>query len=583
MMMASTPIRGADGGLTAVLTARLDEQSLSAVISRRTNVHETDDAYLVNTSNLFVTQPRFITDPLILRQEVHTESVNRCLQQESGVLETVDYRDVPAFVVYRWIPDRQVCLLMKIDQAEAYAPIRAFGGRIALISVIGLLAATAVAVALARTMTRPILALQNGVSHFAKGELDRRLDESTRDELGELAGEFNRMADALVEQQTHLRRRAEEFFNLTLDLLCTVDPSGRLLDVNPAWEQVLDYRVDELRGQQLTNLIHPDDLEEIAYATQRVMSKKTERFECRCRHKNGEYRWFAWVVVLSPHDQLLYAAARDISERRAVEEKLRQQTEELERSNRDLEQFAYIASHDLQEPLRLVTSNVQLLARRYQGKLGRDAEEFIGFAVEAANRMRGLIGDLLVYSKVGATGKEFAPVALEGIFERAMDSLKPMLEETGAVVTHDLLPRVLGNDVQMAQLFQSLIENAIKFHGMEAPRVHVGVRHLGERLLFFVQDNGIGIDPQYTERVFVLFQRLHSQEQYPGRGVGLAISRKIIERHGGRIWVDSELGRGATFYFTLEPAEHWTPAAVPSEVVTPRTKDTVVDRATDLI
>jgi light-regulated signal transduction histidine kinase (bacteriophytochrome) len=157
-----------------------------------------------------------------------------------------------------------------------------------------------------------------------------------------------------------------------------------------------------------------------------------------------------------------------------------------------------------------------------------------------------------------------------------------MLQETNAIVTHDSLPVVVGNDVQMVQLFQSLIENAVKFHGVDVPRVHVGVRHLGERLLFFVQDNGIGIDPQYTERVFVLFQRLHSQDQYPGRGVGLAISRKIVERHGGRIWVDSEPGRGATFYFTLEPAEHWTPE-VPSEVVKPRTKDTVVDRAKDLI
>jgi PAS domain S-box-containing protein len=437
--------------------------------------------------------------------------------------------------------------------------------------------------ALARTMTRPILALQEGVSQFAKGKLDQRLDGSARDELGELAGEFNRMADALAEQQTHMRRRAEEFFNLTLDLLCTVNASGRLLDVNPAWERVLDYQMDELRGQMLTNMVHPDDLEEMTYAIQQVMNKKTGRFECRCRHKNGEYRWLTWVVVLAPHDQLIYGAARDFTERRAAEEKLRQQTEALERSNRDLEQFVYIASHDLQEPLRIVTSNVQLLARRYQGKLGRDAEEFIGFAVEAANRLRSLIGDLLVYSKMGAHGKEFAPVALETTLDRVMDSLKPLLEETGASVTHDPLPVVWGNEVQMAQLFQSLIENAVKFHGVEAPRVHVWVRHLDERLLFFVQDNGIGIEPQYTERVFVLFQRLHSHEQYPGRGVGLAISRKIVERHGGRIWVDSEPGRGATFYFTLEPAEHWTPAAVPSEVVTPRAKDTVVDRAKDLI
>ena len=583
VMTASIPLRGADGGLVGVLTAQLDVHSLSAVINRRTDIHETDESYLVDTSDHFVTQPRLMNDLALLQKEVHTEAVNRCLQQESGLLETVDYRDVPAFVVYRWLPEHQLCLVVKIDQAEAYTPIRAFGRTITVISVVALLVAAGIALALARTMTRPILALQNGVSRFARGELDLRLDESSDDELGELAGEFNKMADALVERQTHLRRRAEEFFNLTLDLLCTVDSSGRLLDLNPAWEKTLGHGVEELRGYLLTNLIHPDDLGVATAALQQVTTKKEGRFESRCLHKNGEYRWLAWVVVFSFQDQLLYAAARDITERRGAEEKLRKQAEELERSNRDLEQFAYIASHDLQEPLQLVSSNVHLLARRYQGKLDKDADEFVSFAVEAADRMKGLIGDLLAYSSVGARSREFAPVVLEKVFTRVMDHLKPVIQSTGALVTHDPLPPVLGDKVQMFQLFQNLIENAIKFHGAQLPRIHVGVQQLGERWLFFVQDNGIGMEPQFTERVFVLFQRLHNQEQYPGRGVGLAISRKIVERHGGRIWVDSEPGKGATFYFTLDPAERWTPEIVPAEVVKPRTKDTIVDRATDLI
>lgn len=581
-MMASIPVRASSGELNGVLTARLDVESLNAVINRRTNVHETDESYLVNASNLFVTQPRLISSPAILQQKVRTEDIVNCLQGESGVIETVDYRGVPAFMAYRWLPDRQLCLVVKIDQSEAYIPIRAFGVRIAAISVIALLVAGAFALALSRTMTRPILALQDGVSRFGKGELSLRLDQSSGDELGELAGEFNKMADALVEQQTHLRQRAEEFFNLTLDLLCTIDSSGRLQDLNPAWEQTLGYTVDELRGQMLVNLIYPEDLSGATTALRRVANQKTGRLECRCLHKDGNYSWLAWAFVLSPHDQLLYAAARDVTERRSSEEKLQRQTDELERSNRDLEQFAYIASHDLQEPLRIVTNNIQLLARRYQGKLDKDADEFIGFALEASSRMRSLIGDLLAYSRVGARSKEFAPVTLEKIFARVMEYLSPIVESTHAIVTHDPLPPVLGDNVQMIQLFQNVIENAIKFHGAEMPRIHVGVRQLGERWLFFVQDNGIGIDPQYAQRVFVLFQRLHNEQQYPGRGVGLAISRKIIERHGGSIWVDSELAKGTTLYFTLLPAERWTPALVSPEVVKPR-KDTVVDRATDLI
>ncbi|MFT3890955.1 MAG: ATP-binding protein [Anaerolineales bacterium] len=581
-MIASTPLRSDSGGLIGVLTARLDVKSLSTVIQRRTNVHETDESYLVNSSSHFVTPPRFISVPAALQQEVRTDDIVRCLQGESGVIETVDYRDVPAFMAYRWLSDRQLCLVVKIDQAEAYIPIQAFGVRITVISVIALLVAGALASALSRTMTRPILVLQNGVARFGKGDLGLRLDQSSGDELGELAGEFNKMADALVEQQTHLRQRAEEFFNLTLDLLCTVDASGRLQDLNPAWEQTLGHSVDELRGQMLVNLIHPDDLNGATTALRRVANQKTGHLECRCLHQDGNYRWLAWSFVFSTEDQLLYAAARDITERRSSEEKLQRQTDELERSNRDLEQFAYIASHDLQEPLRIVTNNVQLLANRYQGKLDKDADEFIGFALDASSRMKGLIGDLLAYSRVGARSKEFTPVILEKIFARVMEYLRPMIESTHAIVTHDPLPSVLADNVQMIQLFQNVVENAIKFHSVETPRIHVGVRQLGERWLFFVQDNGIGIDPQYAQRVFVLFQRLHNEQQYPGRGVGLAISRKIVERHGGSIWVDSEMGKGTTFYFTLMPAERWMPALVPPEVVKPR-KDTVIDRATDLI
>jgi PAS domain S-box-containing protein len=581
---ASAPLRTPDGRLLGVLAGRLDIEEMNAIISRRTGLRETDDAYLVNTSSLFVTQPRFVSDPAVLLRGIHTEHVNRCLNQESGVIQSVDYRGVPVLVVYSWLPERDLCLVVKMDETEAYRPARAFGGTIAAISVVGLLIAASIGGALARSLTRPILALQVGATRFGRGDLDMRLSETSRDELGQLAGEFNKMAEALAEQQTHLRRRAEQFFNLTLDLLCTVSPDGRLVDLNPAWERTLGYNRDEVRGHPLKELFHPDDQAMTMAALQRVTNEPAAgRFESRCRHKEGHYRWLAWAVVISPQDQLLYAAARDITERYLAEEKLRQQTEELERSNRELEQFAYVASHDLQEPLRLVSSYVQLLARRYQGKLDQDADEFIGFAVEGANRMKSLITDLLAYSRVGSRGKEFAPVEMEEIFKRVIGTLQLAIDEVGATVTHDPLPAVLGDAVQIIQLLQNLIGNAIKFRGTEPPRVHVGAAQLREHWLFFVRDNGIGIDPQHTERVFVIFQRLHLQEEYPGTGIGLAICRKIVERHGGRIWVDSEPGKGATFYFTLQPAESLAPEVAQSEVVKPQPRDAVVDRASDLI
>lgn len=583
VMMAASPFRDVNGKLLGVLAARLDIESLNAVISRRTNLHETDDAYLVNTSNLLVTRPRFIEDPDLLKQAVYTQHVMQCLQQKNGVLEAPDYRNVPSFVAYRWIPAHQVCLVVKIDQAEAYDPIRGFGRTILWISVAGLLIAALLAITLARSMTHPILELQHGVARFAKGELGLRLDETSGDELGELAAEFNRMAEALAEEQTFVRRRAEEFFNLTLDLLCTINSSGRVVDPNPAWEKTLGYDRETLRGHLLINLVHPDDLGLMNNALQTATGGTAANFEARCRHKNGGYHWLSWVVVRSSVDQLLYSAARDITQRRLSEQNLQHKTEELERSNRELEQLAYVASHDLQEPLRIVQSNVQRLARRYEDKLDKNADEQIASALERTERMKNLLTDLSIYSRIGSQGTKFVSVSLEETLKQVTENLHLMIDAFDVTLTHDALPAVIGDNAQMVQLFQNLIANSIKFRGREAPRIHIGSRLAGQHWLFYVRDNGIGIDPQYTERVFVVFQRLHSYEQYPGTGIGLAIARKIVERHGGRIWVDSEPGKGATFYFTLQPAETVLPEQLPAEVNKTRTRDSVVDRASDLI
>lgn len=582
-MTASAPLKMSNGELVGVVTSRLDLEGMNSIIARRTGLHQTDDAYLVNTSSLFVTQPRFISNPAVLQRGIHTQAVDRCLEQKSGVVEAPDYRNVQAFVVYRWLPDRNLCLIVKLDKTEAYRPARVFGGTIAAISAIALLTAAALAFALARSLTRPILALQEGAERFGRGELDMRLDEVSKDELGQLAIEFNRMAEALAEQQTLLRRRAEQFFNLSPDLLCTISSSNRIQDLNPAWEQTLGFPRDELKGRLLTSFVHPDDLSATQTALRRISKEGSGRFENRCRHNNGLYRWLAWVVVRSSQDQLLYAAARDITDRRLVEERMRQQSEELERSNRELEEFAYVASHDLQEPLRLVSSHVQLLARRYSGRLDKDADEFIEFAIDGTNRLKSLISDLLAYSKVGTSGRAYTAVDMESVLAQVLENLRTSLDDNRVVITHDPLPQVLGDYEQMTQLLQNLIDNSIKFRGKEAPRVHVGARQLSERWLLFVRDNGIGIDPQYTERVFVIFQRLHSRDDYPGTGIGLAICRKIVERHGGHIWVDSEPGKGATFYFTLQPVEGWLQETLPSELPVQRPKDTIADRATDLI
>ena len=245
----------------------------------------------------------------------------------------------------------------------------------------------------------------------------------------------------------------------------------------------------------------------------------------------------------------------EISERRRAEEALEKKTEELARSNRDLEQFAYVASHDLQEPLRMVTSYVQLLARRYKGKLDADADEFIVFAMDGAMRMWRLINDLLAYSRVRTESSELESTDCAAVLRQSLDNLKVTMEENGAVVTHEALPTVTANSPQLMQLFQNLIGNAIKFRGSEPPRIHVSASRNGKGWTFAVRDNGIGIAPEYAKRIFILFQRLHGREKYSGTGIGLAICQKIVERHGGHIWVESDLGKGATFYFTLPASD----------------------------
>ena len=223
----------------------------------------------------------------------------------------------------------------------------------------------------------------------------------------------------------------------------------------------------------------------------------------------------------------------------------------LKRSNAELERFAYVASHDLQEPLRMVTSYLQLLERRYKDRLDGDALEFINYAVDGSNRMKTLISDLLAYSRVGTRGKEFALTDCEEILGRVLGNLQISLEENRAKVTHDPLPKLMADDVQLESLFQNLIGNAVKFHGKKPPKIHVGVKKDEKDWIFSVSDNGIGIDPQYFERIFIIFQRLHNREEYPGTGIGLAISKRIVERHGGRIWIESQPEKGSTFFFTL--------------------------------
>jgi PAS domain S-box-containing protein len=344
----------------------------------------------------------------------------------------------------------------------------------------------------------------------------------------------------------------EEFFALSQDLLAVVALDGSFQCLNPAWERTLGFSDAELREMPFIELIDAADREAALNEWRQVLSgHSTLSLTSRCRVKDGSTRWMLWTAATQA-DDLVYLVVRDVTEQKRLEEELAKWMDDANRAKTELQQFAYVASHDLREPLRMVSSYVQLLARRYKGKLDSDADDFIAFAVDGASRMQGLISDLLTYSRVSTHGKPFEPTDCEAVIDRVAVNLQVQIEESQATITRDALPTVVADPTQLVQLFYNLIGNAIKFRSSERrPEIHVGAQVTDGNWLFMVRDNGIGIDPQHADRIFIIFQRLHSKDAYPGTGLGLAVAKKIVERHGGRIWVESEPGTGATFYFTI--------------------------------
>ena len=241
----------------------------------------------------------------------------------------------------------------------------------------------------------------------------------------------------------------------------------------------------------------------------------------------------------------------EVAERKRAEDELAEKAEELSRSNTELEQFAYVASHDLQEPLRMVSSFVEILAKDYEEKFDEQAEKYMGFVLDGARRMKALIDDLLSFSRVGTRELIRGPINCDDVVRMVISDLRAIIDDNKAAVTHDPLPTVLADPTQMTQLFQNLISNGIKFRGEHSPHIHVSAEERGEEWVLSVQDDGIGIEPRHFDRIFLMFQRLHQRSEYPGTGIGLAMCKKIVENHGGKIWLESEVGKGSTFYFGL--------------------------------
>jgi PAS domain S-box-containing protein len=368
------------------------------------------------------------------------------------------------------------------------------------------------------------------------------------------------------------RKRAEEVHehlaavvDSSEDAIISKDLNGTINAWNRGAEKIFGYTASEVVGKPMLMLFPPELVDEEPSILARIRNGQSiDHFETvRIRKDGTRIDVSATISPIRDSSGAIVGAskiARDITERKQAERQLAAQAEELARSNADLEQFAYVASHDLQEPLRMVTTYTQLLSERYRGKLDENADKFLGYAGEGAQRMQVLIQDLLAFSRIGRNGYTSASVDCCAVMKEVLLTLDSAIQESGAIVTHAELPAVWADRTQVAQVFQNLIGNAIKFRGKEPPAVSVRAEKTDQQWQFSVSDNGIGIAPEYAENIFVVFQRLHARTEYPGNGIGLAICKKIIEHYHGKIWLQSQAGSGSTFKFTL-------PARGPEEKV----------------
>ncbi len=419
-----------------------------------------------------------------------------------------------------------------------------------------------------KSVIDPLKALSAGAEKIGAGNFDYVAEIKRDDEVGKMALAFNTMIERLRERTDALRKAKDELeikvqertaelkaasaynrslIEASLDPLVTINPQGKITDVNSATEKITGCSAQELIGTDFADYFSEPDNARAGYKLV-FQEGLVKNYELAIRHKNG---WLTPVIYNASlyrdgDGQVVgvFAAARDITERKRAEE-------ELTRSNEDLQQFAYVASHDLQEPLRNVASCLQLLEKEYRDKLDPTADQYIHYSVEGAVRMKALILDLLAYSRVATKGRPPERTDCELVLDLALQNLHSAIAETGAVITRDPLPTILGDGGQLLQVFQNLIGNAIKFRRDEPPQIHMSAAKNKNEWIFSIKDNGIGIESRHLDRIFIIFQRLHKRSQYDGTGMGLAIAKKVVERHGGQIWVESQPGVGTTFYFTI--------------------------------
>jgi len=571
-MTIATPVVADNGTTIAILAGHLDLSTMEAILSQGWDLTGTEDTYLVNETGKFVTEPRF-GEGYALAQGTQTDGIERALRGETGTGIYIDYRGEEVLGAHLWIEDRKLALLTEIDLGESLQPVVRMRTTVIAVGAVIAFLGMVLGIALATHFVRPIRTLVAAAGQIGEGNLDHQVEVNRRDETATLARAFNAMAANLkrvtasrdlLDQEVERRRRIEaelrqsktvtdHIIESLPGLFYQISEDRRFVRWNHQLRETIGYSDEEISTLSPLALFGGGDRVRVEETISRLFQYGDADISADLIARDGSttpYLFTGKRCMIAGHPYLI-GMGTDISGLKKIEDRLRQSMDELERSNQELEQFAYVASHDLQEPLRMVSSYTQLLEKRYGSSLDQDAKDFIHFAVDGAQRMRQLINDLLAFSRVQSHGMPFKRVDLNDVFDAACSNMSVAIQESAARLTHDRLPTVVADEAQMTSVFQNLIANAIKFRSERPLRIHVSTHDQDNEWMLCVADNGIGIDSAFHDRIFILFQRLHTRSEHPGTGIGLALCRRILERHGGRIWVESVEGEGATFRFTL--------------------------------
>ncbi len=610
-LTVSAPILDDQGGPLGTLVVQLEMDELNAITSDRTGLGETGETYLINKYGFMITSSRFSEDTF-LKQKVDTQNARECLADgvamRRGVLAEghecsakvyVDYRGVRVLGVHAHVREMGWGLLAEMDASEAFAPLARLRSAIVAFAVLSTVAALAGAYLFARRISQPIHELHTGSERIGNGELDFRVQVNTRDEIGQLADEFNRMAAKLSESYASLEQRVAErtadlaqaneeledeiaehkrderalrasegkYRTLVENLpqrIFLKDTNSVYVSCNRNYAADLGIRPEDIAGK-VDYDFYAEGLAEKYRADDKRVMDSGEAVDIEEPYVHEGQQMVVHTVKTPVRDQQghitgLLAIFWDITARKQAEEQLQRNAQrleslnaEFERSNRDLQEFTYAVSHDLQEPLRKMNTFAEFLVEDCAECLPEDSLRHLRTIREASLRMKDRIQHLLALARVGTQGGQMAPVEPRPVINEVLEDLSERVRECGADISvQEDLPRVSADRVQLAQVFQNLIGNALKFRSPDRPpRVTISARERNGEAVFSVADNGIGIEERFSERIFGVFRRLHQAEEYEGDGVGLALCKRIIQRHGGRISLQSEPGIGSTFTFTL--------------------------------